>query len=446
MTTRREFIRTAALGTAAISLGGILPGFSSKSYSNIIGANDRIRVGAIGINSRGRALASNFAKQKGCQITRLCDVDSRALSICASTIEKITGDKVNTDKDLRVMLEQKDIDAVIIATPDHWHAPASLMAMKAGKHVYVEKPCSYTPHEGEMLIIGAKRYNRVVQMGAQRRSWPNVVEGIKEIKAGAIGNPYFGKGWYTNNRPSIGIGKKVEVPKWLDWDLWQGPAPRRAYQDNIVHYNWHWFWNWGTGEALNNGTHMMDILRWGMEVDFPTMVSSVGGRYRYQDDWETPDTQVINWEFGKNKSMSWEGRSCNSRPIDGDAVGVMFYGEKGSLLITGTNGYKIFDPDNKLIKEVKSDIVIDARNLMDPAEQLDAYHIQNFFDGIRKGTKLNTNIIDGHKSTLMMQLGNISQRVGRSLSIDNTNGQIKNDPEAMLFWKRKYDSNWEMKL
>ena len=446
MTTRRDFIKRAAMGAAALSVGGVLPGFSAKSYASIIGANDKIRIGAIGINSRGKAVASNFAKQKGCQVTRLCDVDSRALVNCASAIEKIAGNKVETDKDIRKMLEHKDIDAVMIATPDHWHAPAALMAMKAEKHVYVEKPCSFAPYEGEMLVAGAEKYKRVVQMGAQRRSWPNVVEGINAVKSGVIGNTYFGKGWYTNNRPSIGTGKKVEVPEWLDWDLWQGPAPRTAYQDNIVHYNWHWFWNWGTGEALNNGTHMMDLLRWGMGVDFPTMVSSVGGRYRYKDDWETPDTQVVNWEFGKDKCMTWEGRSCNSRTIDGDAVGVMFYGEKGCLLITGTNGYKIYDTENRLIKEVKSEIAIDPRNLMDPAEQLDAFHLQNFCDGIRLGTKLNTDITDGHKSTLMMQLGNISQRVGRSLNIDPADGHILKDSDAMKYWTREYEKGWEMKL
>ncbi len=283
-------------------------------------------------------------------------------------------------------------------------------------------------------------------MGNQRRSWPNVQEGIQAIKEGIIGNVHFGKAWYTNNRPSIGIGKEVAVPEWLDWDLWQGPAPRTAYKDNIVHYNWHWMWKWGTAESLNNGTHMVDILRWGMETEYPTMVSSAGGRYFFKDDWETPDTQVINMEFGKTKSMTWEGRSCNGRTIEGSSVGSMFYGDKGSMLITGSDGYRIFDMDNKVIKQQYSKLEIDPRNLMNPAESLDALHINNFFDGIRKGEKLNSDIVSGHKSTLLMQLGNISQRVGRSLDIDSANGRIIKDKDAQKHWSRTYQKGWEMKL
>lgn len=285
-----------------------------------------------------------------------------------------------------------------------------------------------------------------MQMGNQRRSWPNVVEAIQELKNGIIGNVYYGKSWYTNNRPSIGVGKEVPVPEWLDWDLWQGPVPRVAFKDNIHPYNWHWFWRWGTGEALNNGTHMVDILRWGMELDYPTMVTSAGGRFRYKDDWETPDTQVISYEFGEGKMMTWEGRSCNSQNIEGSSVGAMFYGDSGSLLITGSNAYTVYDLKNKVVKDVQSNIAIDPRNLMNPAEQLDALHIQNFFNAIRKSEPLHSDIASGHKSTLLVQLGNIAQRVGHSLNIDNQNGRIMYDNDAMKYWSRSYEPGWEMKL
>lgn len=446
MSTRRDFIKKAIVSTSALSFGGVLNGLSAKSYSNINGANDKIRVAAIGVNSRGGALAANFAKQKGCEIAYICDVDSRAIAKCSDAVAKIQGFSPKGEKDLRKVLESKDVDAVIIATPDHWHAPAALMAMQAGKDIYLEKPCSYCPEEGEILINGVAKYNRVLQMGNQRRSWPNVQEGIQAIKEGIIGNVHFGKAWYTNNRTSIGIGKEVAVPEWLDWDLWQGPAPRVAYKDNIVHYNWHWFWRWGTAESMNNGTHMVDILRWGMELEYPTMVNSAGGRYFFRDDWETPDTQVINMEFGKSKSMTWEGRSCNGRTIEGSSVGSMFYGDKGSMLITGSDGYRVFDMDNKVVKQQYSKIEIDPRNLMNPAESLDALHINNFFDGIRKGEKLNSDIVSGHKSTLLMQVGNIAQRVGRQLNIDPANGRIMQDTDAMKYWSRDYQTGWEMKL
>lgn len=444
--SRRNFIRNAALGTAALTVGGVLPGFSSKSYGRIMGANDQIIISMMGVNSRGMALAQNFASQENCEVAHICDVDSRAIVNCTEAIKNRQSLKPTGFTDFRKSLESKDIDVLVIAAPDHWHAPASLLAMQAGKHVYVEKPCSHNPHEGEMLVEAAIRYKKVVQMGNQRRSWPNVVAAIQELKNGAIGRVYFGKGWYTNNRLSIGVGKTVPVPDWLNWDLWQGPAPRKEFKDNIVHYNWHWFWHWGTGEALNNGTHMIDLLRWGMEVDYPTKVSSNGGRYRYQDDWETPDTQVINLEFGKGLAMSWEGRSCNGKHIEGSSVGVVFYGEKGSLLIPSGNSYTIFDLQNKVVKEVKDDAIIDPRNLSNPAEMLDAIHIQNMFDAIKNGTSLNSNVDSGHKSTLLVQLGNISQRVGRMLNIDPKNGHILNDQEASEYWSRTYEKGWEMKL
>lgn len=332
-------------------------------------------------------MAQNFAKQPNCRVTRICDVDSRALSKCIAAVDEITGQQPAGDKDLRKTFGQKDVDAVVIAMPDHWHAPAALLAMKAGKHVYLEKPCSHTPAEGEMLVEAAKRYKRVVQMGNQRRSWPNIVEAINEIKAGTIGNVYFGKSWYTNNRPSIGTGKETAVPEWLDWELWQGPAPRTAFKDNFIHYNWHWFWRWGTGEALNNGTHMVDLLRWGMELDFPTAVTSTGGRYYYKDDWEAPDTQVINLDFGGKKSMMWEGHCCNPFRIEGEAVGLLFYGEKANLLIGGGNEYKILDHKNQVIKHVTSNIRIDPRNKMNRPSNWTPFISRTSSTASRKGRR-----------------------------------------------------------
>jgi len=444
--SRRQFIGQTLAGTAALTLGGMLPGFSPKSYARILGANERVQVGMMGVNSRGLALATTFGLQPNCQIRSVSDVDSRAATKCIATMDTIGQSRPLDQPDFRKALDDKDLDALVIAAPDHWHAPAAILASKAGKHVYLEKPCSHNPHEGELLVAVQKKYKNVIQMGNQRRSWPNVAAGVRAVLAGDIGRAYFAKGWYTNNRPSIGIGKETAVPAWLNFDLWQGPAPRMAFKDNLLHYNWHWFWHWGTGEALNNGTHMLDLMRWGLGVDYPTRVTSSGGRYRYKDDWETPDTQVINLEFANNTAMTWEGRSCNGRTVEGSSVGVVFYGDKGSLQIEPGNAYKVYDLDNKLVREAKNDRLVNERDKMNPSQALDAIHIQNFFDGIKKGTALNSDILSGHQSTLLCQLGNIALRSGETLHIDPTNGHIKDNRPAQQFWKRDYQRGWEPTL
>ncbi len=443
---RRAFLKKAVMGAAAFSFGGVLPGFSARSYRHILGANDRINVAAMGVNSRGLAVSGNFARQENCEVMYVCDVDVRAADKCMAALEKIQKKRPRPSPDFRKALEDKDVDALIVTAPDHWHAPAAILACKAGKHVYLEKPCSHNPHEGELVVEAARKYNRVIQMGNQRRSWPNVMAAIKELHDGVIGRAYFAKTWYTNNRESIGIGKPTTVPAWLNYDLWQGPAPRRPYKDNLIHYNWHWFWHWGTGEALNNGTHMVDLARWGLGVDYPIRVTSAGGRYRYQDDWETPDTQVITMDFNNKTTISWEGRSCNGRNVEDSSVGVIFYGEKGSLLIDSGNSYKIFDLNNKVIKNVENKLTVDPRNASDPSQQLDGFHIQNFFEGIRKGTAQNANILGGHQSTLLVQLGNIAQRSGHTLNINPENGHIMENSAASKFWSREYEPGWEPKV
>ncbi len=444
--SRRDFLKKAATGTAAVTIGGVLPGFSARSYNQIAGANEMVRIAVMGVNSRGGALALNFANQPNCEVRHICDVDSRAAQKCIKSIAEIQEYKPKAYRDFRESLESDEIDALVIAAPDHWHAPASLLAIEAGRHVYVEKPLSHNPREGEILTKAARQYGKVIQMGSQRRSWPIVMEGIQKLKSGAIGRIYFGKAWYANNRGSIGRGKVVPVPDWLDWDLWQGPAPRRDYKDNIVHYNWHWLWNWGTGEALNNGTHSIDLLRWGMGVDFPVKVSSNGGRYRYDDDWETPDTQVISMDFKEGVSMTWEGRSCNGKSVDGKGVGSMFYGDQGSMLIAGGNAYTIYDLKDNIVETVSDAEKVDPTNRVNPAENLDGIHIRNFLNGITTGSKVNSDVDSGHKSTLLVQLGNIAQRVGRSLEIDPDTGQIMGDEEANHYWGRTYENGWEMKL
>ena len=447
MTTRRNFIKKAAIGTAAASVGGVLPGFSAKSYNNIVGANDKILMAAIGVNSRGNALASGFASEANCEISYVCDVDKRAMGKCSENVQKIGGNTPKQEKDIRKLLENKDIDAVIIATPEHWHAPAALMAMKAGKHIYLEKPTGHNPAENEMLMDAVKKYKVVAATGMQRRSWPNVINAVQDVRNGTIGDVFYGKCWYANNRPSIGIGKVTAVPEWLDWELWQGPAPRVTnYKDNYLHYNWHWFYNWGTGESGNNGVHFIDIIRWAMGLTFPTAVNSSGGRYHYNDDWEFPDTQNINFEFGDEKMISWEGRSANGRGIEGATVGAIFYGSEGSLVIGGGNAYQIFDNKNNVVKNVTSDMGFAEGDITNPTKQLDHYHFSNFLNGIRKGSALNADINVGCISSTLALLGNIAQRTKSSFMTNPTNGRILDNKEAQSMWSRDYQKGWEMKL
>ncbi len=215
-TSRRDFIKKTATGAAVFSIGAVLPGFGAKSCRNIIGANNRLMVAAMGVNSRGHAVAGNFAAQNNCEVLYICDVDSKAAEKTIAAVEKIQQKRPKAEPDFRKALEDKNLDALIVTAPDHWHAPAAILACAAGKHVYLEKPCSHNPAEGEMVVAAAKKYNKVLQMGNQRRSWPNVMAGIAELHAGVIGRPYFAKTWYSNNRESIGKGKVVEVPSWLN--------------------------------------------------------------------------------------------------------------------------------------------------------------------------------------------------------------------------------------
>jgi predicted dehydrogenase len=438
---RRKFIQAGTLAGTGVLLAQPLSTLLAFKGS----PNEKVVLAIIGTNSRGAWHADMFPMLPDAEVGYICDPDETVLNKTIAAVHKKTGKKPQGFKDVRKLLEQKDLDAVVIASPDHWHAPAALMAVKAGKDVYVEKPCSHNPAEGEMLIAAADKYKKLIQMGSQRRSYPNLTEAMQSLKEGVIGRVYFATGWYANNRKPIGQGKIIQPPSTLDFELWQGPAPRRPYKDNLVHYNWHWFWNWGTGEALNNGTHEMDVMRWGLGVDYPSKVTSVGGRFHFKDDWETPDTQTISFEFPNNTAMSWEGRSCNNFNIQNSGRGVIFYGEKGTMVIPGGDDYKIFE-GNKMTKEVKSPFKVDPSNTVGMSDQLDSLHLANFIQSIQGRAKLNAPILEGHKSTLLPQLGNIAYRTGSTLHCNTKNGQINNNKEAKKLWKREYEKGWEMDL
>ena len=436
---RRDFIRNTSFTAAGITLLNF-PVFGKNAPSN------KVTLAVMGVNSRGSYLAELFSTLPNVEIAYLCDVEEKAIANGLKPFANASK-KPTVIKDVRELVKKKDFDGLLIAAPDHWHAPAAILGVTHGKHVYVEKPCSHNPYEGELLVQAMKKFpKQLIQMGNQRRSMPNLINAAKELKEGIIGNAYFGKAWYANNRKSIGIGKKIPVPSTLDFDLWQGPAPRKPYQDNLVHYNWHWFWHWGTAETCNNATHEIDMCRWFLGVDYPTKVTSAGGRYAFKDDWETPDTQVATFEFGKNKSITWEGRSCNKMDVEGASRGFIIYGDKGTLVNYGNDDYKIYDADNKLVKEVQSASKNDGTNTVSATGNLDLFHFHNFIEAIRGKTKINSPIDEGHKSVLLCHLANIAQRTGRTLHCDPKNGHILNDAGAMKLWRRAYEKGWEPQL
>lgn len=419
---RRRFLSAAA--TAVI----VSP--APKRYPRA-GALSRLVVGIMGTGGRGSHLAGLYQQQPNVEVAYVCDVDrnhaARAADLVARAGKGIAPKAVG---DFREILDDKSVDILVVATPNHWHAAAAILACQAGKHVYVEKPCCHNPQEGEWMVAAARKYGRHVQMGAQRRSWPAVMEAIEHVRSGAIGRVYHAQAWYTNSRGSIGHGSSTPVPPALDYELWQGPAPRRTYKDNILPYNWHWFWHWGNGELGNNGVHYLDVCRWGLGVDYPTTVSSVGGRYRYQDDQETPDTNVVTFEFAGAKMIRWEGLSCNRLPA-GRTPDICFVGENGSLEING-GGYTVYDSGGVQTKNVAG-------------TGSDAVHITNFLETVRGDGRLNCEIAEGHKSTLLCHLGNISYRTGQTLKCGES-GHILGAHKAQELWKRQYAAGWETAL
>jgi predicted dehydrogenase len=442
MTTRRNFIKKTTAGSAAIGLGGLL--LPHMGYANILGANDHLNVAVIGVRSRAKAHVKAIHRDTNSKILYSCDVDDVIIEEHNVWCQENIGYIPKVEKDFRKVLEDKDVDAVFIATPEHWHAPMAIMAMQAGKHVYLEKPCSHNPYENDLLVAVQNKYKKKVQMGNQQRSAKTSIQAINDIRDGIIGNVYKGEAYYSNNRESIGIGKEIAVPKTLDWDLWQGPAPRTAYRDNIHPYNWHWFRNWGTGEVHNNGTHEIDICRWALGVNLPKRVSSVGGLYTYADDWEFPDNQQVTYEFDNNKFITWNGHSRGIMKPDRPGRGATIYGSKGTIMLD-RNFYKLFDLQGNLIKEAMEGAESATTNTMGEGE-LDVMHVANFFDGIRKDKSLQADINDASISTMLCHLGNMAQDAGEMLTIDTKTGKVLNNEKAMQGWKRTYQEGWEPKL
>jgi predicted dehydrogenase len=433
---RREFLKAASATGVGLMMTSRLP---SPALLTTASPSERIVVAVFGLNGRGMVHAQNFATLKNSDVAYLCDVDSNVLAKAAKGMPAESKAAKPID-DFRRALDDKNVDVVSIATPDHWHAPMAILAMQAGKHVYVEKPCGHNPREGELLVAAQQKHNRLVQMGTQQRSSARTIEAVQMIRDGAIGHAYLARAWYANTRTGIGHGKPAAVPSNLNYELWQGPAPRTEYRDNVIHYNWHWFRRWGTGEICNNGTHEIDVARLALGVDYPTAVMSSGRRHHYQDDWEFPDTQEATFEFAGGQSIIWQGQSCNGAKLFDRSRGTAILGTTGSLVLD-RDGYVLYDLKGKVVKE---NIEPKAGNGLDLTgdDAATSLHMQNLLDGIRNGTALRAPIAEGAKSVLLCHLGNIAQYTGRRLTTDPKSGRITGDTQAMSYWQREYAPKW----
>jgi predicted dehydrogenase len=422
MNRRNFFISTAAAAAA-----------SQTVFAN---PNDTIRVATIGLRGRGKDHIKEITGQPNVELVALCDVDKKILDDRAASLEKQTGKKPQIFTDYRKLLEDKSIDAISIATPNHWHTLMTIQGCQAGKDVYVEKPCSHNIFEARQIVAAARKYNRMVQQGSQSRSSVALQDGVQKMRDGLLGDLYLSRGLCYKWRDTIGKRPVSDPPSYVDYDLWTGPAPKKPFTENRFHYNWHWFWDFGNGDLGNQGIHEVDIARWGLGVKFPTRATAIGGKFMFDDDQETPNTLNCAFEFhenGKKQMMEFEVRHWMSNHEGGiseggkspNTIGNLFYGSKGYMAIAGYNKYSFF-----LGKEGEPG----------PTMTKGGSHFANFFAAVRdrKRETLSAEIEEGAASTVLVHLANISYRVGRTVNFDPKKMTITGDADAAALMTREY--------
>jgi predicted dehydrogenase len=419
--TRREFLAASALT------------LSAATYNRAAAApNDKIRLAVMGLRVRGKQLAPGFAAIPNVEISHLVDPDPAMIKPTLDAL-KNPDSPPKAETDIRKVLEDKSVTAVVVAAPDHWHALATIWAAERGKHVYVEKPVSHNLIEGRRMVEAARKYKVVVQVGTQRRSATDVVAARDYIQSGKLGKVAFARTWIAGSRPNIGYANPEPVPKGVEYDLWLGPAPAGPFTKNRFHYQWHWFWDFGTGELGNNGIHALDVARNVLGLDAPSRISCAGGKYYYDDDQETPDTQIATFDFagGPGKAtgitLIWEHRVWEKAGPENQAYGVSIHGDKGTLIFKG-DGWEVRGGDGA--KEP-------------PGKNIVGLHQKNFIDAIREGAKLNADIEEGHKSTRLCHLGNLAYRTGKTLKFD-AKTETTDDPAANKLLGREYRKGFEL--
>jgi len=412
---RRYFLATVAAAAAA------RPGSA---------APEAVRVGVIGVGGRGTALLRVAAHTPKTAVTHVCDIDQARLEKAQQLAFQSGAANVKASTDMRRVLEDREVDAVIVATPDHWHAPATILACDAGKDVYVEKPVSHNLREGRLMVDAARRNKRIVQAGLQSRSRPSTMRAIEIARSGRLGRVLMAKAWNSQLRRNIGRRPDGPVPGGVDYDTWVGPAPMVPFNENRFHYNWHWHWSFGTGDMGNDGAHQIDIARWALGEIGPRRVSGMGAKYFFEDDQQTPDTMNLTYDFG-GKAIQWEMRIWAPYPLEGIDNGVAVYGSDAVLHIgdwRGPWGYKIFDRTGAVVEHVE--------------EKEPDRHMENFIECVISRNKPNCEIEEGHLSSALCHLGNICSRTGRNFNYDAKTESIPGDPEAQAMTRRQYRQHW----
>ncbi len=418
---RRQFLQDTALFVGAAALSAPAVGAAA--------ADAKIVLGIIGPGGMGTNHLRAFAGYDDVAIAHVCDPDAGRLARAAGETEKLTGKAPRADKDMRRMYEDKAVDAVVIAAPDHWHVPASLLALEAGKHVYVEKPCSHNVREGRMLVEAARRAGRIVQIGTQSRSSEPVRRAMQLLHEGAIGEILVAKAWNSQLRANIGHAAPTTPPQELDYDLWVGPAPMTPYRRNLLPSSWRWFEAFGCGDAGNDGVHDIDLARWGLGIEtHPNAMTALGGKFFFDDDQEFPDTQYVVFEYdtgGKRRQLIYEHRIWSPYVQEGHENGNAFYGTQGMLLLGKQAGWKLFGPRNKLIEEMRG------------AFSLTPHH-RDFLDAIRSGRKPNADAQTGHLSAALSHFANIATRLDAKLRFDPVREEFIGNDAANRLLGRAY--------
>ncbi len=421
--SRRQFLGRSAQNAAGVAAGfvslGQLPAHAS--------ANEQVNVAVIGVRGQGKQYAVELAQMQNVAVKTICDVDERVVPSVLADISAIQREPAGIERDFRNILDDDSVDAVVISTPDHWHGIMTIMACQAGKDIFLDSPVSHAVEEGRRMIEAVDHHQRVVQVATQQRSGSHFQSAIDYVQSGKLGNVHLAKAWTVHRRKPIGVKKDSHTPSGVDYEMWLGPAPQRPFNPNRFHRNWQCFWDYGSGELGHWGVHMLDIARWGLNVELPKSVASSGGTYHSQDDQQTPDTQIVTFNY-PTKTIVWEHRLWSTHGIEGRSAATAFYGDRGTLIVD-RGGWKVYGGDSESTSG---------------SGELTASHLTNFVDCVRSRQQPVSTIESGHLSSTLCHLGNISYRLRRQIDLNSQATEFVGDDEANDLLSCQYRDQWQL--